>query len=543
MSDTSGNQVVNPEILLKPGDGQTCFGIDPAGICQLKNDADDTSGFILDFGVELHGGIQITTATSNRLTPKIRIRFGESVSETMSTVIGDGTTGMAGGATNHHAMRDFEVKLPGYGTLEIGNSGFRFVRIDLLDREARVAFEEIRAIAVIRDIQYLGSFSCSDTLLNQIWLTGAYTVHLNMQDYLWDGIKRDRMVWMGDMHPEMMTVNTVFGYHDVVPKSLDFGRDNTPLPRWMNGISAYSMWWIIMQYDWYQYQGDIEYLVKQHKYLVGLLRLLMTRVDENGKENMVHESRFLDWPSTENPKGVHAGLQALMVLSFDRGAALCRVLDDIETAGECEQMASKMRQYIPDHSNCKQAAALLAMAGMIPAEKANREVITTGGVKDFSTFYGYYMLQAQAMAGDYRTAVDNIRKFWGAMLKLGATTFWEDFNLDWTENAAGITALIPDGKKDIHRDFGNYCYKGLRHSLCHGWSSGPTSWLTEHLLGISVMEPGCRTIRIEPHLCDLQWAEGSFPTPMGILRVRHEKQDDGTVNTTVEAPEGLKIIK
>ena len=52
-----------------------------------------------------------------------------------------------------------------------------------------------------------------------------------MQEYLWDGNKRDRLVWLGDMHPEVMTVNTVFGYNEVVPKSLDLIRDVTPLSR------------------------------------------------------------------------------------------------------------------------------------------------------------------------------------------------------------------------------------------------------------------------------------------------------------------------
>jgi alpha-L-rhamnosidase len=543
MSDTAGEHVINPEILLKQGDGQTCFGISTDKVCQLKNGAGDTSGIVLDFGIELHGAIQITTATSNRLTPKVRIRFGESVSEAMSTVIGDGTTGMGGGATNHHAMRDFRIQLPGYGTLEVGNSGFRFVRIDLVDPEARVAIEEIRAVAVIRDIAYKGSFSCNDTLLNQIWLTGAYTVHLNMQDYLWDGIKRDRMVWMGDMHPEVMVINTVFGYHDIVPKSLDYGRDNSPLSNWMNGISAYSIWWIMMQYDWYLYQGNLEYLKEQQSYLAGLLKLLMTKVDERGCENMVNERRFLDWPSSENEKGVHAGLQALMVLAFQRGSVLCQILGETETARQCEEMAMKMKPYVPDPNGCKQAAALMAMAGIIPAVKANSEVIAVGGAEGFSTFYGYYMLQAQALAGDYQGAIDNIRLFWGAMLKLGATTFWEDFNLKWTDNAAGITDIVPEGKKDIHRDFGNYCYLGLRHSLCHGWSGGPTSWLTQHVLGISVEEPGCKTLRIEPHLGDLQWAEGTFPTPLGTVKVSHTKRENGTVDTAVEAPDGIRIVQ
>lgn len=45
--------------------------------------------------------------------------------------------------------------------------------------------------------------------------------------------------------------------------------------------------------------------------------------------------------------------------------------------------------------------------------------------------------------------------------------------------------------------------KRLRHSLSHGWASGPTAWLSEHVLGVQVIESGCKVIKIEPHLGDL----------------------------------------
>ena len=160
-----------------------------------------------------------------------------------------------------------------------------------------------------------------------------------------------------------------------------------------------------------------------------------------------------------------------------------------------------------------------------------------------STFYGYYVLRARALAGDYQGDLDCIRQYWGAMLDLGATTFWEDFDLDWTANAARIDELVPEGKKDIHGDFGNYCYKGFRHSLCHGWASGPTAWLSEHVLGVTIVEPGCRVVRVEPHLADLEWVEGTFPTPRGVIRIRHEKRPDGTVHSDIEAPAGVKIVR
>ena len=96
-----------------------------------------------------------------------------------------------------------------------------------------------KAILLYRDIPYLGSFSCSDPLLNRIWETGAYTVHLNMQQYIWDGVKRDRLVWIGDLHPELSTIQAVFGDQQVIRDSLDLVTSQTPADQWMNDIPTY----------------------------------------------------------------------------------------------------------------------------------------------------------------------------------------------------------------------------------------------------------------------------------------------------------------
>lgn len=534
MSDKTGVNVIDPQNLIKPGTGQA--DLVHQNICRLVSTFDVRPGFVLDFGKEIQGGIQIVTDQPADHRPiKIRVRFGESVSETMSDV------DTISGATNDHAMRDFIIEVPWLGVMQIGNSGFRFARIDLADPNRELQLKEVRAIFEYRDIPYLGSFKSNDDRLNKIWDTGAYTVHLNMQEYLWDGIKRDRLVWVGDMHPEVMTINAVFGKNEVVAKSLDQARDITPLPGWMNGISAYSMWWILIHRDLYKNQGDLEYLRKQQKYLVGLLDQLIQKTLDN-KENL-DGGRFLDWPSSENPLGVHAGLHAMMVMTLDAGAELCTILDEPAQAAKCKETSTKLKSYVPDANNSKQAAALLALSGLVPAEKANAEVISQGECERFSTFYGYYMLQAKAKAGDYQGAMNCIRNYWGGMLDMGATTFWEDFDLAWTKNAAPIDELVPDGKDDIHGDFGAYCYKNLRHSLCHGWASGPTAWLTEHVLGVSVEEAGCKTIRIQPNLGDLQWVEGTYPTPMGVVKIRHEKQANGKIKSTIDAPKGVKVLR
>lgn len=536
------------DVLLEPGNGQAyCNNDTPESYCIMKSGDGVHPAILLDYGKELHGGLQLVTGPIGDPV-KVRVRYGESASEAMSEV------GGKGGATNDHSIRDQIILLPMMGTVEIGNSGFRFVRIDLIDNDRELKLKEARAISIMRDIEYVGSFRSSDERLNRIWETGAYTVHLCMQNFLIEGIKRDRLVWMGDSYPMVMTIATVFGNNEVVPKTLDWMRDITPLPKWMNGFSAtYSIWWMLCCYDWYLHTGNLANLLESKEYITELLHLLISRISPDGREHL-NGPRFLDWPTEGNKQAKDVGIQALMVLAMQCGQDFGTIFNDPQLQKDCaaaEKLLAKPADKLyaeflksgvaPDAPGSKQAAALMTLAGLTNAKKADKDILSYNGGHGFSTFYGYIMLEAMARGGDWKGALDIIRNYWGAMLDLGATTFWEDFNLDWLPDAAGIDELVPEGKKDIHGDFGAYCYLGFRHSLCHGWASGPTAWLSHHVLGIEILEPGCTKVRITPHLGDLAWVEGSFPTPYGPIKVRHERQSDGSIHTDVSVPDGVEV--
>lgn len=524
--------IANEAYLLQKGNGQANL-YNPHSII-LKNNGSETSSILVDFGKQMNASIEIVTGMwgGNNLPKNVRVRFGESVSEAMSDIAEKG-------ATNDHAIRDFIMPLPWLGKNQSGESGFRFVRIDFWEPNAELHLRELRAVASFRDIPYLGTFKSSDERLNKIWEVGAYTVHVNMQDYLWDGIKRDRLVWVGDLHPEVATVNAVFGYNEVVPSSLDLARDATPLPGWMCGHSSYSMWWIILHYDWYMHYGDKEYLKAQLPYLQRLVRQIIAKV-KDGKEEM-DGARFLDWPSSEDKAAVHAGLQAMTVMSLENAAFLFNVLGDEASKMLCEKTVVAMRKIVPPHNNSKQAAALLSLVNMMDSQKAFKDVLAVGGAKNFSTFYGYYMLEAMAKAGKYQEAMDIISTYWGGMLDLGATTFWEDFNMDWIPNASRIDEIVPPGKVDIHGDFGAYCYIGHRHSLSHGWASGSTAWLSANVLGVKVAEAGGKVYTVKPNLGNLQWVEGTFPTPYGVIEVKHTRQGNKIISD-IKAPKEVTII-
>ena len=522
--------VQNEKNLLAPKPGQAVLK-EPQPPCILSA----KGALLLDFGVEIQGCIELfSPMLPDKEARSVRIRFGESAMETMSN-IGEK------GAQNDHAIRDEVVTLPWLGKKIVGPSGFRFVRIDAMG-EKPVQLSQVRAVLQIRDIPYVGSFKCDDERLNKIWEVGAYTVHLNMQEYLWDGIKRDRLVWIGDMHPEVSTIDAVFGFNDVVPRSLDLTREVTPVTEWMNGISSYSMWWVLIHEEWWKHHGDRTYLEKQKPYMQALLKKLAGLIGEDGQEK-INGMRFLDWPSSPNKQGVTAGLQGLLVMTLESGSRMMTTLGDADTARLCSDAATRGRKVVPDVNNSKSGAALLVLAGMTDAKKTANEVLQAGGAKGVSTFYGFYVLQALAKADEMDAALDIVRNYWGAMLDRGATTFWEDFDLDWLKDSARIDELVPAGKKDLHGDFGAYCYEGFRHSFCHGWASGPTAWMSQNILGVHPVEPGFATVRITPQLGSLKWAEGTYPTPHGPIHVRHERQPDGSIKSDVKLPEGVVLTK
>lgn len=198
-------------------------------------------------------------------------------------------------------------------------------------------------------------------------------------------------------------------------------------------------------------------------------------------------------------------------------------MGDDETARICTDTAQRLRKLVPEASGRKSPAALLSLAGYRDAsEIAN--IIKKDGPKDLSTFYGYYVLNALAKSGDFDTGLDFISQYWGGMIDFGATTFWEDFDLEWTRNAGWIDELVPEGKDDLHGDFGAHYYVGFRHSFCHGWAGGPTAWLSNHVLGIRPVAPGCARVSITPHLGHLEWVEGSYPTPRGTFMAVTKKK-------------------
>ena len=491
------------------------------------------SHIILDFGKELSGSLRFLCFRSDGAS-KIRVRLGESVSEVCHDV------GECG-ATNAHATRDWVFFIPHYSDQLLMNGGFRFARIDLLG-DTVLTVKSVVCQSDAYDKPFDGSFCCDDELVNNIFDTVAYTLRLCIHnDMIWDGVKRDRLVWIGDIHPEQMAANALFSDTTFIKNSIKFVKDQTPLPGWINSMPTYSLWWIINLRDYYFRTGDREFIESMKNYLVSLVGQISEYITDDGETTFDYD--FIDWPShpqdeTETDKRADekAGVHALFIWCFTYAKELLETLGEdtskvISSLVKLSKKSYTVRKF-------KQISAMRLMAGI--GDEKDVKLILENGAEGLSTFMSYYILDSIAERGYGAEALGMMKEYYGKMLELGATTFWEDFDVKWAENAGRIDEIPTSGKKDVHADYGAFCYKGLRHSFCHGWSSGVIPFLMRFVAGVKEVGVGGNELVVSPNLCGLKKVDVVYPTKLGKVKISVENKD-GKVLTKVDAPDGIKV--
>jgi len=460
---------------------------------------------VLDFGKEICGGVRLVTRTTLHGMARFRICFGESLSEAYSS-IGEKN------ATNDHSPRDFAVDVSNMSDLTFGMSGFRFARIELLT-EHEVWMQNIFAVNTLPYFEKEAVITTSDEELNHIIETATYTLKLNLQNgYIWDGIKRDRLVWCGDLNQEIITSIYLFGDNSNVTNSLAFLRNTTLEDEWINWFPSYSAWWVINLCDYCRLTGNQKFFEENRDYAKSILSHLNRCIDEDGNMDFELEDKeaqfFLDWSTF---KTADALIGTAMILICAAKAFLRQ-----EDNEDCLTIMQKLARYLDEPCEFKQTRAFQILAGK--TVKEDSDFLEKDGAKGFSTFMAYYILCADALAGG-EEMLPIIKEYFGAMLSRGATTFWEDFHMEWLEGSGRIDELPKEGEKDLHGDYGDFCYKGFRHSLCHGWASGVLAFVIEHIVGLKLKDGG-KSYELIPNTMGIERIEAKIPVKDGWLDIK-----------------------
>ena len=188
-------------------------------------------------------------------------------------------------------------------------------------------------------------------------------------------------------------------------------------------------------------------------------------------------SFYLDWPTYETADAM-IGTACLFIYAAKRYLA-------IEESENARAIIKKLVGYLEMSCEFKQTRAFQILAGRNAC--CEDLFLEKNGASGFSTFMSYYILLADALA-EGKNMLSIIKEYFGGMLSRGATTFWEDFNIEWLDGSGRIDEFPKEGEKDIHGDYGAFCYKGFRHSLCHGWASGVLAFIIEYILGLQLQD-------------------------------------------------------
>ncbi len=468
----------------------------------------DTPALLLDFGREVTGRVELLSNSGD--AAKITLQYGESLGE----------------VKNAPFLGVDPILVPAHSLARGPKSAFRYAIVRFPDGGRRIGFRAIRLDGIYYPVSYHGSFVSSDKRLNRIWEVGAYTAHLNMLDSVWDGAKRDRGQWMGDLEVTGRVIEDVFAESDPINDVLAQLAGPGPVAEHVNTLAGYSAFWVVGLANYARAYGATQNVRDLHARLLELLAYMDKDVDGQGLfADLSGSNPFVDWSedlSDKTPESLRA-VHFEYVLAYREAAWLLRTLGDSTNANHWEQRAEVLTAAAQNHllnpathtfGDRWQTNAMAVLADA--ATEAQKQAIWSSVLSSIThmqttrhtitPYYGDYVLQAMAATGHRSEALDWILQYWGGMLDEGATSFWEAYDPSWPKDNFHAY-LQADGKT------------GYYVSLAHGWSSGPTAWLMQQILGVRPTGPGYSTVTIRPDLAGLQWARGAVPTPHGPLGV------------------------
>lgn len=378
---------------------------------------------------------------------------------------------------------------------------FRYLRLD----KPKVGFfrRNIRAIPVGRKYESIGSFSAANARWTRMSEVGRRTLYLCSQDFLIDGIKRDRLPWAGDLAVSLMADAYVFGDADIVRRSLSV------MDAYLgdvNGIVTYSMWTVIA-HDMYQlYFGDRDFLNERWWRVKWRIDNLVARCDGRGFVTKDLGWVFVDWTDDVDP----SAMQMIWVGALDAAARLADRVGDTDAA-KYRELAAKVRTELnAKHWDDKKgmygvgrhASVYAVVFDVADAAKLPRigENLSRNEIPPVGTPYVFgWELVALRRAGYAKAFLDGLERVFGAMLDNRATTFWE-----------GYDAKEKDSER--YRFYGRPYAK----SLCHVWSAWPAFLFVSEVMGVKPTSDGWQTFEVHP-IPGVSGLHATVPTPRGML--------------------------
>ncbi|WP_448698387.1 alpha-rhamnosidase [Mucilaginibacter sp. AW1-3] len=461
---------------------------------------------LLDFGKETFGFVKLHGIAGKG---KLHIYYGESKEEALS-------------ADHCETLDELDINEPTKkdSVMELSKA-FRYVNV----RFDNLKLDSVSMLYEYAPVTERGSFRCSDDEINKIYDISKYTLHLATREFFIDGIKRDRWIWSGDAYQSYAMNYYSFFDSPTVSRTILALRGKDPVTSHINTIMDYTFYWFLSINDYYQYTGDKTFIKQFYPRMQTLMDYCLSRRDKNGMmAGLPGDWLFIDWADGLSKKGELSFEQLLFCRSLETMATCAKLNGDTDGAAKYQALADDMKAKIFKlYWNDQKHALVHSLIDGAQSDNVTRytnmfaiffgylndqqkqdvkkNVLLNDNIQKITTPYmRFYELEALCAMGEQDYVLKQMKDYWGGMLKLGATSFWEEYNP--TKSGADIYAMYG-------RPFGK--------SLCHAWGASPIYLLGKYYLGIKPTGPGYSTYTIEPVLGGLRWISGNVPTPDGDI--------------------------
>jgi len=428
------------------------------------------------------------------------------------------------------------------------SKAFRYIYVE---KDDSLSYESLSMLYEYLPLDYKGSFRCNDEQINSIWDVAAYTMHLTTREFFIDGIKRDRWIWSGDAYQSYLMNYYLFFDSPAVSRTTFALRGKDPVTGHINTIMDYTFYWFLGIYDHYLYTGDQSFIHQNYDRMQSLMQYVLGRRNKDGLlEGLPGDWIFIDWAAGLSKQGEVSFEQMLFARSLEAMALCAGIVNDKKSAASYNQMAADLKKRLFElywndnkqalvHSRVegKQTDNVTRYANMFgiffdyfteqQKQAVKQSVLLNDNIQKITTPYmRFYELEALCAMGEQTYVMKEMKDYWGGMLKLGATSFWEEY--DPSEKGAEHYAMYG-------REFGK--------SLCHAWGASPIYLLGKYYMGVRPTAPAYATYEVKPLLGGLEWMEGDVPTPNGKIHLYVSKKqmklrsDEGQGQVIIQSKE------
>ena len=451
---------------------------------------------ILDFGNHHVGYVtlDLASAGSHQDAPAyIYLKFAERLDELntdVSSYNGWISKGWIQEEYLHVDVLPAKIELP-------RRYAFRYLEIKVLDVSLKFSLVingvTAQAVSAVSE-ETVPGIQTEDEVLKEIDRVSIRTLKNCMQLVFEDGPKRDRRMWLGDLRLQARANYKTFHNTEMVKRclylfgGLTFNEGKIPACLFLEPeiepddtyLFDYALLYGSVLLDYYRATKDEKTLKDLYPIAIRQIEIGLTYLNEEGviPDRSGEFWCFVDWGEGLNTQ---AASLAILIYSMRYGIRLAEYMGDEKTILWLDEKMQELKRSAIRHfwdeeqklfvsgrdRQISWATQVWMILERVFDKEKNRELIlhtieVNPRIRMVTPYMYHHYIDALIRSDEKDRALDEMKRYWGEMIRDGADTFWELYNpYNKYESPYGSVAV---------------------NSFCHAWSCTPTYFLRKFYL-------------------------------------------------------------